>query len=204
MKLNTPERWLVNNPVRALAQRFYEVPLLRRFGGRIESGRVLEVGCGQGVALPMLLTEFGAAHAHGVDLDLEQVRLARRRLGRVYAGRIDLRVAAVEQLPFADASFDAVFDFGILHHVPAWQSAVAEIGRVLKPGGTFFEEVRREALERWSYRKFFNTPRRIVLARLSSSRRYGSTSSGLRQRSVGFVLATYLSVLPGVVQLPKV
>jgi hypothetical protein len=46
VKLNTSERWLINNPARALVQRFYEVPLLRRLGGRVESGRVLEVGCG--------------------------------------------------------------------------------------------------------------------------------------------------------------
>jgi ubiquinone/menaquinone biosynthesis C-methylase UbiE len=159
VKLNTSERWLINNPARTLVQRFYEVPLLRRLGGRVESGRVLEVGCGRGVALPLLLREFGAAHAYGVDLDLEQVRRARKRLGGSYVGRIDLRVASVEQLPFVDASFDAVFDFGILHHVAAWQSAVAEIGRVLKPDGTFFfEEVTRAALERWSYRTFLKHP----------------------------------------------
>ena len=160
MKLNAAERWLINNPARALVQRFYEVPLLRRLGGSVESGRVLEVGCGQGVALPLLLSAFGAEHAQGVDLDLGQVRRAQRRLRGRYVGRIDLRVASVEQLPFADASFDAVFDFGILHHVPAWQSAIAEIGRVLKPGGTFFfEEVTRAALERWSYRTFLKHPK---------------------------------------------
>jgi ubiquinone/menaquinone biosynthesis C-methylase UbiE len=126
----------------------------------VESGRVLEVGCGQGVALPLLLSKFGAAHVHGVDLDLGQVRRAQRRLRGGYVGRIDLRVASAEQLPFSDASFDAVFNFGILHHVPAWQRAVAEIGRVLKPSGTFFfEEVTRAALERWSYRTFLKHPK---------------------------------------------
>ncbi len=160
MKLNTAERWLVNNPVRAIVQRFYEVPLLRRLGGGVESGRVLEVGCGRGVGLPLLLTKFGAAHIHGIDFDPEQVTRAQRRLGIKYEGRIDLRVAAVEELPFENATFDAVFDFGILHHVPAWQSAVAEISRVLKPGGTFFfEEVTRAALERWSYRMFLKHPK---------------------------------------------
>ena len=160
MKLNTAEQWLVNNPARALVQRFYEVPLLRRLGGSVEGGRVLEVGCGRGVGLPLLLTEFGAAHVHGVDLDPRQVTRAQRRLGNKYDGRIDMRVASAEELPFGDASFDAVFDFGILHHVPAWQGAVAEVGRVLKPGGTFFfEEVTREALERWSYRKFLKHPK---------------------------------------------
>ena len=160
MKLNTAEQWLVNNPARALVQCFYEVPLLRRLGGSVEGGRVLEVGCGRGVGLPLLLTEFGAAHVHGVDLDPRQVTRAQKRLGNKYDGRIDLRVASAEQLPFGDASFDAVFDFGILHHVPVWQSAVGEVGRVLKPGGTFFfEEVTRAALERWSYRTFLKHPK---------------------------------------------
>lgn len=160
MKLNTAEQWLVNNPARALVQRFYEVPLLRRLGGSVEGGRVLEVGCGRGVGLPLLLTEFGAAHVHGVDLDPRQVTRAQRRLGNKYDGRIDLRVAAAEQLPFGDASFDAVFDFGILHHVPGWKSAVGEVGRVLKPGGMFFfEEVTRAASERWSYRTFLKHPK---------------------------------------------
>ena len=160
MKLNTAELWLVNNPARALVQRFYEVPLLLRLGGSVENGRVLEVGCGRGAGLPLLLTRFGAAYVHGVDLDPEQIGRAQRRLRGRFGGRIDLRVASVEQLPFADASFDAVFDFGILHHVLVWQSAVAEIARVLKPGGTFFfEEVTRAALQRWSYRTFLKHPK---------------------------------------------
>ncbi len=160
MKLNVAEQWLVNNPVRALVQRLYEIPLLRRLGGPVEGGRVLEVGCGRGVGLPLLLQEFGAQHVSGVDLDPRQVARAQRRLAERYPGRIDLRVASVEQLPFEDCSFDAVFDFGILHHVPAWQHGVAEIARVLKPGGVFFfEEVTRAALERWSYRTFLKHPR---------------------------------------------
>ncbi|HEX7794194.1 MAG TPA: class I SAM-dependent methyltransferase, partial [Vicinamibacterales bacterium] len=56
-------------------------------------------------------------------------------------------------------SFDAVFDFGILHHIPDWQKAVREIARVLRPGGLFFfEEVTGQALQRWLYRTFFDHP----------------------------------------------
>lgn len=159
MRLNTAERWLVNNPARAWVQSHYEVPLLRRLGGRVEGGRVLEVGCGRGVGLPLLLSEFGATHAEGIDLDARQIGDARKRLDAIYGGRISLHVASVEELPFPDTSFDAVFDFGILHHVPLWQAGVAEISRALKPGGTFFfEEVTRAALNRWAYRAFLKHP----------------------------------------------
>ena len=49
----------------------------------------------------------------------------------------------------ADDTYDAVFDFGIIHHIPRWREALDEVARVLKPGGRFFfEEVLRDALDR--------------------------------------------------------
>ncbi len=47
MKLNIAERLLVNNRVRAAVQKFYEGPLLRRLGGTVSGGTVLEIGCGK-------------------------------------------------------------------------------------------------------------------------------------------------------------
>jgi len=181
MKLNGAERWLVNSHARALVQRFYEMPLLRRLGGTVDGGRVLEVGCGRGVGLPLILESFQAATAHGIDLDPAQIARALRRIKEQYDSRIDLKVASVTELAFADASFDAVFDFGILHHVPAWQTGVAEIRRVLKPGGRFFfEEVTAAALNRWIYRTFFEHPRENRFSEvdfLNELRRHGFESS---------------------------
>jgi ubiquinone/menaquinone biosynthesis C-methylase UbiE len=58
-----------------------------------------------------------------------------------------------------DTSYDAVFDFAIIHHIPDWQAAVAEVARVLKPGGRFFfDEVTATALARRSYRLLFDHP----------------------------------------------
>lgn len=159
MKLNFVERLLVNNSARTAVQRFYEGPLLRRLGGAVEGGIMLEIGCGRGAGLEVMMQQFRAAHVFGVDLDSLQIQRARKRLQGKYDGLFTLIRGDAEQLPFADRSFDAVFDFGVLHHVPDWQTGIAEIRRVLKPGGTFFfEEVTGAALKRWIYRTFLEHP----------------------------------------------
>jgi len=159
MKLNLVEKLLVNNPARALVQRLYEGPLLRKLGGRLDGARALDVGCGRGVGVQILLEQFGAGQACGLDLDLQQVHRAQQRLAGKSEGRVVLAVGSVDKLPFPDECFDAVFDFGMLHHVVEWQTGVAEIQRVLKPSALFFfEEVTRSALNRWVYRTFLDHP----------------------------------------------
>jgi ubiquinone/menaquinone biosynthesis C-methylase UbiE len=159
MKLNFAEQLLVNNPFRAAIQMFYEGPLLRKLGGSVGGGTVLEIGCGQGAGVEVIFRLFDVSHVYGIDLDPIQVERAQKRVARKYAGRVTLKQGDAERLPFASTSFDAVFDFGALHHVPDWQRSIAEIRRVLKPGGTlFFEEVTRAALQRWVYRSFFEHP----------------------------------------------
>lgn len=158
MKLNFAERLLVNNPARALVQGFYEGPLLRRMGGRLDDARVLEVGCGQGVGMQILLDQLGAGQVYGIDFDPRQVRRAAQR--HACKSAVILAVASVDRLPFPDECFDAVLDFGVLNHVVDWQAAVAEIQRTLKPDGRFFfEEVTRAALNRCLYRTFLEHPK---------------------------------------------
>lgn len=159
MKLNRIEKALMNNPVRAAVQQMYEAPLLERLGGRVEGGRVLEVGCGWGIGVETIFRHFGAAEVVAFDLDPEMVAQARVRLAAYLPERLNLYVGDVTVIPEPDASFDAVFDFGIIHHVPDWRKAVSEIHRVLKPDGRFFfEEVTRHALERWTYQAFLEHP----------------------------------------------
>ncbi|MBX7159667.1 MAG: class I SAM-dependent methyltransferase [Acidimicrobiia bacterium] len=158
MKLNAVETALMNNPVRAAFQRHYEARLLERLGGRTPGERVLEVGCGRGVGTEIILERFGAAHVTAFDLDPAMVARAGERLAR-YGDRVSLSVGDAEKIEAPDGAFDAVFDFGIIHHVPDWRAAVAEIRRVLRPQGRFFfEDVTRHALDRWSYRTFLEHP----------------------------------------------
>lgn len=155
MTLNTAETILVNNPIRSLIQRFYEAPLLRRLGGPLDGSRVLEIGCGRGEGIRAILREFRPSHICAFDLDPRQVRRAQTRASR----QANFAVADAVRFPYAAATFDAVFDFGILHHVPDWQSALAEVRRVLKPDGLFFfEECTREMLNRRLWRALLRHP----------------------------------------------
>ena len=160
MKLNRAEKALMNNPVRALVQRRHEAVLMERFGGRVEGGRVLEIGCGRGVGTEIIFERFGAREVHAFDVDPDMVARARRRLFGYPPNRLTLFVGDAAAIMADDASYDAVFDVGIIHHVPAWQRAVAEVARVLKPGGRFFfEEVTKHGLDRWFYRTFLEHPK---------------------------------------------
>jgi ubiquinone/menaquinone biosynthesis C-methylase UbiE len=92
----------------------------------VQGKRVLEAGCGTGLLLDRLARV--AADVTGVDLSRGMLAHARARGHRVV--QADLRF-----LPFADETFDAVASFKVLAHVPKPERAVAELARVLKPGG---------------------------------------------------------------------
>lgn len=159
MKLNRAETLAMNNPIRAAMQRFWEVPNLLKLGGPLPGGVALEVGCGRGVGSQMILKHFGAARVEAFDLDPAMVRRAERRLAGM-GDRVKLWTGDVTHIPAPDGHYDAVFDFGIIHHVPNWRDAIAEIHRVLKPGGRFYvEEILRRFLEYWLIRTFFAHPR---------------------------------------------
>jgi SAM-dependent methyltransferase len=67
----------------------------------------------------------------------------------------------VNAIDSADATYDAVFDFGIIHHVPDWRGALREIHRVLRPGGTVYaEEVMRSFILHPLWSRLFEHPRR--------------------------------------------
>lgn len=120
-----------------------EIPLLI-VALRLPIGcRVLEVGCGRGVALPVLSRWLLPRELVGVDVDPTLVDIASRRVcrQRVEASVIE---ADVRSLPFDDWSFDMVIDFGTCYHVGGGASgslaAMREIARVIAPRGLFVHE----------------------------------------------------------------
>ena len=120
-----------------------EIPLLLRALRPPGGGRVLEVGCGRGVALPLLAARLSPVALVGVDIDPALVAIARER---VRATRLAATVIEgdVRDLPFADSFFDLVIDFGTCYHVGGGlagaRAALRQIARVLRPGGLFIHE----------------------------------------------------------------
>lgn len=158
MRLNTLEFALMNNPLRATIQKRIEGPRLRHMGGTMDGGRALELGCGRGVGTEIILDQFGADRVDAFDLDPRMIARASKRLaGR--GDRVGLWVGDATTIAAPDRSYDAVFDFGIIHHVPDWRSALADVHRVLKPGGRFYaEEVLAPAIRH--SRHFLEHPQR--------------------------------------------
>jgi ubiquinone/menaquinone biosynthesis C-methylase UbiE len=116
-------------------QQSLEIPTLVRLLRLPAGGDVLEVGCGVGTAFEPLARLLGPVSLTGIDIDGEQIAAA-RRLG--ITNRV-LR-ADVRAIPFPDASFDLVVDFGTCYLIGDPVAALTEIARVLRPGGLFTHE----------------------------------------------------------------
>jgi ubiquinone/menaquinone biosynthesis C-methylase UbiE len=94
---------------------------------------VLEVGIGLGTDIRQFA--LAGAEVAGVDITDKHLELTAQNFASM-GKSIDLRKADAAAIPFPDASFDGVHSFGVLHHIPDVENVLAEIYRVLKPGGT--------------------------------------------------------------------
>ena len=116
--------------------RYADQPFIHSFAqfSRYHGKRVLEVGFGAGTDFIQWLR--AGARATGVDLTEEALAHLTHRV-EVYhlPPPEDLRVADAENLPFASDSFDLGYSWGVLHHSPNTPRAVAELVRVVRPGG---------------------------------------------------------------------
>ncbi|MBI5935060.1 MAG: class I SAM-dependent methyltransferase [Chloroflexi bacterium] len=107
------------------SNRFYAM-LARRYGRR--GARLLEVGSGMGHLVGQLEDSF---QTYGMDLNHWAVKQSKS-----VAATSSLQTASVQELPYADASFNVVIIKHIVEHLPDPAKALREIGRVTEPGGT--------------------------------------------------------------------
>lgn len=141
MKLNWAERWVVNNPLRVYQQRL-ELFFLKKKIKLNHWSSILEIGSGRGAGAALILNEFKPSQLHAFDIDSDMIGKAKKYLSFDQKKRIFLSIADVIKIPYKNQIFNAVFIFGVLHHIPLWWEAITEISRVLKPGGVFvFEEL---------------------------------------------------------------
>lgn len=98
------------------------------------SGDVLEIGCGSGAMAARVLEQFPDIRLTATDFDPKMIEVASERLTR-FGDRVRVEQADATALRYPDGSFDTVLSFIMLHHVMDWQPAVAEMVRVLRPGG---------------------------------------------------------------------
>lgn len=98
---------------------------------------VLDCGCGTGTLAIAAKRRVGReGKVAGVDISADQLKIAVRKT-RKERLEVDFHEASIDELPFADHSFDAIFSTLMLHHVPQTvrKRAFQEMRRVLKPGG---------------------------------------------------------------------
>jgi ubiquinone/menaquinone biosynthesis C-methylase UbiE len=159
MKVNWPERIWVNSPVRRYVQK-REARFFKRLRGLPAGSRCLEIGCGNGSGAMIIRNTFAPARIDALDIDPTMLALARSRQIAREVAELQLMAADAQQLPYQDESFDAVFNYGIVHHLEDWQQGIREVARVLKPGGIFFfEEIYPPLYANFLLRHFLDHPR---------------------------------------------
>lgn len=137
-QLSQPQGWVGQKLV---------APFLDRYHARLQKlyfqqaavrphDHLLEIGFGSGKAL----TAFAQLATHGkvcgIELSADMIELARlQNRSLIETGRVELKQAGLDQIPYADQSFDKVLTANTIYYWPNPQANVGEMARVLKPGG---------------------------------------------------------------------
>ncbi|MBM4058176.1 MAG: class I SAM-dependent methyltransferase, partial [Planctomycetes bacterium] len=161
---------LENRPIVA---RMFERAFARLYPLRV--GSMLDVGCGTALYFPILCRH--ADRLEGIDGSAAMIRRAEANLATRGLANCRVHVGSATRLPFADRSFDAVNSWDFLHHVGNLEGTLAEIRRVLKPGGRYvavepnllnpsiaWYHARRRSEWRLFARNQFTIPRRLEAA----------------------------------------
>ncbi len=139
MQLNFLERLFILSPLRRFLQDHFETRQLFEMGGSMKGAKALEVGCGPGFGINLLYRRFEVSSVDAFDVDPKMVFFARQQQN-LRDRKLKLWVGNARQIPVVDSQYDAVFNFGAIHHIVDWRASLGEIHRVLKNGGRFYCE----------------------------------------------------------------
>jgi ubiquinone/menaquinone biosynthesis C-methylase UbiE len=122
---------------------------------------VLDVGCGQGKSFRPLQELFAPRRLLGVDFEQECVDRALEQAAKDNVA-VEVQRGDVSSLALPDASVDVIFCHQTFHHLTRQREALAELHRVLKPGGLLlFAESTRAYIESWIIRLLFRHPMEV-------------------------------------------
>jgi ubiquinone/menaquinone biosynthesis C-methylase UbiE len=146
MHMDQKELWFMNSPCRRFFQKWCEFRIFKKHLKKnqidLTDKVILDVGCGSGYSCELIMKEFEPKELFAFDIMPEEIELAKRR--RLTA---NLFVADATDTKLPADKFDAVFVFGLLHHISGWERALAEMNRVLKNDGVLLlEEPNRTAV----------------------------------------------------------
>ncbi len=137
MKLNKIEFSLMNNHLRNIIQEHVEIKRLRKLSTLPSNKIVLEIGCGTGNGSKLIKKYFQAKKIYASDLDKRMIEIAKKKNSDTL---ISFEVQNATKLKYKSNSFDAIFDLGVIHHIPNWKDSLKELKRVLKPKGQLIIE----------------------------------------------------------------
>jgi len=139
MSLGKFEFFAMNNFLRRWIQRHHEMPtfkeMLKREGINLANAEIMDAGCGSGYGTKLILESFNPSKIIAFDYMQEQIALATKR-----GLPVDFYVGDLRNIDAPTGSVDAVFIFGVLHHIPNWKDALEEVARTLKKDGVLLVE----------------------------------------------------------------
>lgn len=139
MRLGNVEFYSVNNPIKKFLQKYIEFHIFKKllFKNNINlvNKVIMDGGCGSGYSTKLILEEFNPAEIIAFDYMPEQIALAKKqKIG------VEFFTGDLTDIKLKSNLCDAVFIFGVIHHIPDWKKALSEVNRILRPGGCLLLE----------------------------------------------------------------